>query len=515
MRLMEGLKNMIQSWLEITPAQKSTIVIEEDMDFQTNVSKNRIWQRGIPYELNQLYKDPSMRSDAAMFWGVVPRIPIRKIHTGLPGLIVQVLSAIAVRDLNGIELSERQDDWEKISQKTDIKDFCETAVSDALVTGDGAFKISFDRSLSEYPIIEFYPADAVDFDYQRGMLKEVVFKSVKKGNDRDKTKYLFKEHYGWGYIRYELFEIRGSAMEKTDLSVLEETSRLSDVGFGGYSENKETGETITPGNYMMAVPFKIFKSPRWKGRGASIFDRKVTSFDGLDEIVSQWADAVRTGRAKTYIPDVLTPKDQSGRNIMPNPFDDHFVTTGSDLTETGKNTIEVKQPIIPSENYLESYVSFLDLCLQGIISPSTLGIDTKKLDNAEAQREKEKTTMYTRNAIIGALEKTLPDLVRYSIMAMDSMQNREDPAVLDINVNINFGEYANPSFEAVVETVSKARSGNVMSVEAAVDELYGDSKDDEWKAQEVQRIKEEQGVAQMSEPAVNTESGGFNINWEA
>lgn len=64
-----------------------------------------------------------------------------------------------------------------------------------------------------------------------------------------------------------------------------------------------------------------------------------------------------------------------------------------------------------------------------------------------------------------------------------------------MEVSVNFGEYANPSFESQVETVSKARQGGLMSVETSVDELYGDSKSEDWKAEEVQRIKEEQGIA--------------------
>ena len=60
------------------------------------------------------------------------------------------------------------------------------------------------------------------------------------------------------------------------------------------------------------------------------------------------------------------------------------------MSENAKNEITVVQPSIPSESYIQAYITALDSCLQGIISPSTLGIDTKKLDNAEAQREKEK-----------------------------------------------------------------------------------------------------------------------------
>lgn len=53
--------------------------------------------------------------------------------------------------------------------------------------------------------------------------------------------------------------------------------------------------------------------------------------------------------------------------------------------------------------------------------------------------------------------------------------------VEDIKADIPFGEYANPSFESQVETVSKARTGQIMSIEASVEELYGDSRNKQWK----------------------------------
>ncbi len=49
----------------------------------------------------------------------------------------------------------------------------------------------------------------------------------------------------------------------------------------------------------------------------------------------------------------------------------------------------------------------------------------------------------------------------------------------EVKVDVNFGEYANPSFGSQVETVSKAKTGGIMSIEISVDELYGNSKDDE------------------------------------
>ena len=144
----------------------------------------------------------------------------------------------------------------------------------------------------------------------------------------------------------------------------------------------------------------------------------------------------------------------------------------------------------------------MDLCLQGLISPSTLGIDTKKLENAEAQREKEKTTLYTRNAIIEAFTEMIPKLITSVLMVKDGMTNKGLSQLLDFDVNVDFGEYANPSFEAVVETVTKAKQGGVMSIRTALDEMYGESKEDAWKDEEAQRIAEESGAVQLPEPNV-------------
>ena len=107
-----------------------------------------------------------------------------------------------------------------------------------------------------------------------------------------------------------------------------------------------------------------------------------------------------------------------------------------------------------------------------------------------------------------ALQKTLPLLVNTMLKAYDILTNQ---SIDDINVDVSFGEYANPSFESQVETVSKAKSGGIMSIEAAVDELYGASKEDEWKAEEVARIKEEQGIATIEEPYINTTAEEFQI----
>jgi hypothetical protein len=211
--------------------------------------------------------------------------------------------------------------------------------------------------------------------------------------------------------------------------------------------------------------------------------------------------SVRKGQIKEYIPDCYLPRDpKTGLILGRNDFDNDFIQVGADMSENAKNEIKTSQGEIQAEALLTTYVTVLDLCLQGLISPSTLGIDTKKLDNAEAQREKEKTTLYRRNQIIEVLEETIKEIINITFKVYDNM--KEVPPT-ETESTITFGGYANPSFEAQVETVGKASTTNVMSVETQVDELWGDTKDAEWKVKEVLRIKHEKGIEVLDEPAIN------------
>ena len=103
----------------------------------------------------------------------------------------------------------------------------------------------------------------------------------------------------------------------------------------------------------------------------------------------------------------------------------------------------------------------------------------------------------------------LSKLVRATFNSIDTYNKT---AIKDIAINVTFGEYANPSFESQVETVSKAKQGGIMSIEASVDELYGDTKDDKWKQEEIARLKAEQGISNMKEPALNMQADGFTVD---
>lgn len=504
-KIMENVKEGVRSWLNIQPADGLQVNIRETLDFQGNAIKNRIWYRGDSGELSQLYEViPSARHT---FWGAKcsSGMEINKIHTGLPALIVDTLANIAVTSLNDFEFKNDTDEdiWKEIVKENEMKKKYGMAIKDVLSIGDGAFKVTFDESVSGYPIIEFYPGDEIEINRNHGRINEIVFKT---NYDYKGKKYTLQEYYGYGYIKYRLMHDK----KEVPLDGIPQTRNLQNVAFSGYTEDKD-GMVQTRGQYMLAVPVMFFESSKWRGRGQSIFDKKTDAFDSFDESWSQWMDALRAGRSKEYIPESLIPKSpESGELLKLNAFDNRFIKIDSNMGEDAKNEIVLRQPAIPHESYLATYITALDLCLQGIISPSTLGIDVKKLDNADAQREKEKATLYTRDAMVDALTEDLKTLAIISIRGYRELTS-PDAAGEDVEVDVTFAEYANPSFESQIETIGKGKQNGIMSIEACVEELYGDTKDDKWKEEEISRLKAEQGIAVVEEPVVNDTAGSFQL----
>ena len=483
MKIMERVKHMIRSWLEIQPAIGVGLTIKEPVSFETNVLRNRIWYRGDASELDQLFKQLS--EDAvgrARFWAAAPqKQSIRKAHSGLPGVMVETLMAVVKADMGDVEFREEHAAavWEAIARENDFAALVGQAVSDTLVTGDGAFKVSIDEEISGRPILEFWGADSVEYVRRHGRIQEIHFLSPVGEKGR-----MLKEIYSPGEVRYVLMDGEKELL----LDAEESTADLKPVTFAG--------------DFMLAVPLQFWPSSRWRGRGQSIYDKKTDCFDGHDEVISQWLDAVRAGRVQRYIPESLIPHNpENGSLAMPDGFGSQFVKTAPSNKENAQDKIDVIQPEIRYEAFLASYTATLDMCLQGIMSPATLGIDLGKMSSAEAQREKKDVTGITRNAITDALEKALPQLVQVALAAQDLLDGK-NPSTYEATVS--FGEYGAPSFDSRVQTVGSAAGSGVMSVEAQVDELWGASKDVEWKAQEVARIRFERGIEEFPEPDVGT-----------
>lgn len=183
-KLNENIKKTVRSWLNVLPANPFNFQINEMMDFEGHAILNRIWYRGDGNELEQIYRQNAEFADRHKFWASksTPGMDIRKIHTGLPGLTVKVLSFVVLPDMNDFEFENpsQEELWKKIEKDNKFHKKIESALKETLFIGDGAFKVTVDTTISEYPILEWYPGDRVEFVYQRDRIREIVFKTPYK-----------------------------------------------------------------------------------------------------------------------------------------------------------------------------------------------------------------------------------------------------------------------------------------------------------------------------------------------
>lgn len=200
--IMEKAKNGIRSWLSVQPANPTKINITETLDYEGNAIKNRIWYRGDSNELEQLYRQLVINTARRSFWASKssPGMEINKIHTGLPSLIIDTLSNVTLASLNEFEFKNTQDKevWSSIDKENKMKKRLEKAVKETLYVGDGAFKVTFDSTVSDFPIIEYYPGDRIEPKIVRGRITEIEFKTV---YNHKKKEYILHEYYGYGYIK--------------------------------------------------------------------------------------------------------------------------------------------------------------------------------------------------------------------------------------------------------------------------------------------------------------------------
>lgn len=179
-KMNDNIRRGVRSWLQIQPASPYNIQITEMMDFETHAIRDRIWYRGDSNELEQLYGNlieyavntSSGQADVHQEWR-------SEDHTGLPGLIVRTLTAITLVDMNVFDFDNKKQGqiWSEIEKKNKFRKKIEKALKEVLYIGDGAFKVTIDTEVSEYPILEWYPGERVEIIRQHDRAQEVIFKT--------------------------------------------------------------------------------------------------------------------------------------------------------------------------------------------------------------------------------------------------------------------------------------------------------------------------------------------------
>ena len=246
---------------------------------------------------------------------------------------------------------------------------------------------------------------------------------------------------------------------------------------------------------LLAEPCILYKDTSGTGAyGRSIFTGKIDLFDDLDQCLSQNSNAIRRSTVTEYYnSDYLERDEETGMPKQPKAYDRKYVIykgqTDANGASNSKDPVQVTQPNINFTQYTDNAIQILVQICNGILSPATLGIDIAKKDNAEAQREKEKVTIFTRNTIIDGETEILRSLCEQLLIAYQLMHTGK-ATVQEYSISIKFSEFADDSYENKLKVLGQAFDAENISEKMYMEKLYGDTLSEEEFEEEFAWLKE-------------------------
>lgn len=467
------------------------------------------------------YEPFYMRNKKNYFWAISStEAQIKRTHSGQPRNIVDTLVNIMPFPL--ISAGEDTKNLQAVVKESGLEQvYKDEQLPLTLVEGWGCWKINWDKDVSDYPSVEYVSAENVDFIYKNGKIIGIVFKNYYTS---DKKRYLLLETRSIEWkpnssaaegsegervlvITNELYEL------PTNTAAGDDDTLLKKVDLKAVPELETVEERIEIGPFdkLFAVPCILLgnTSRQW-GYGRSIFTGKIDLFDDLDQALSQSSNAVRLSTPIEYIDEEYLERDKNGLPKKPKAYDRKYVMMKGQKNGDGLATgqpVQITQPSVEFSRYSDHAVQILLQILNGILSPATLGIDIAKKDNAAAQREKEKVTIFTRNALINGEERILRSLMEQMLMAKEFMDTGA-VSVHSYDISVKFNEFADDSFENKLEALGKAYDMEEISTDMYLNKLYGDTLSEEERAAEKEFL--ESARQARTEAYSNADGGGAN-----
>lgn len=468
------------------------------------------------------YEPFYMRNKKNYFWAISStEAQIKRTHSGQPRNIVDTLVNImpfplisAGEDTNKLQAVVKESGLEQV--------YKDEQLPLTLVEGWGCWKINWDKDVSDYPSVEYVSAENVDFIYKNGKIIGIVFKNYYTS---DKKRYLLLETRSIEWKPNSAADAKGSEGERvlvitnelyelpTNTAAGDDDTLLKKVDLKTVSELESVEERIEIGPFdkLFAVPCILLgnTSRQW-GYGRSIFTGKIDLFDDLDQALSQSSNAVRLSTPIEYIDEEYLERDKNGLPKKPKAYDRKYIMMKGQKNGDGVSTgqpVQITQPSVEFSRYSDHAVQILLQILNGILSPATLGIDIAKKDNAAAQREKEKVTIFTRNALINGEERILRSLMEQMLMAKEFMDTGA-VSVHSYDISVKFNEFADDSFENKLEALGKAYDMEEISTDMYLNKLYGDTLSEEERAAEKEFL--ESARQARTEAYSNADGGGAN-----
>ena len=461
--------------------------------FTRTLIENSKWQSGVVEELEYFYKItyPKLIGYNAtpvisFFWYKVTPKTIR-VHSGLPALISKTMVSLIAAPGITYEVEDNEEATNRLWEILQDNHFEDKLLPDGVIYesygGYFGFKISQDDMITSKPIIEIVNPENIEVITERGRVVGIIFKQHKREGDNDiEIHEIYKKH---GEMETEI----------TYKKYKYEQAKLVDVGFN--SDEAEEYEDIILSTPLPAVlKNNTAVNTQFKGApyGISDYANSQSLFNSLDEVLSQMMTAIRFARPKRFISEDLLVNTVAGRKAQFDDFETDYeiVQTDPDNASEQYKQFDTQVDIFV---YKEAFTALVQQALNNAgLSPTSVGLTGLEAlaASADSQREREKTTLRTREMKLKLWRQALKELF-VKVLQFDDVVNR-GTAPGEYEISVSFNDYSIPSFEQRIDTATSALNGGLVDVRHAIDILFLDDLNDEEKDLLVKNIKIENGI---------------------
>lgn len=356
-----------------------------------------------------------------------------------------------------------------------------------LVEGWGAYKIHWNvGAYGPEPVISYYRANNCRV-YRRGnRCLGITFLDWMK--DGKGERYLIAETRVWrtyGEEAWFLVECFKSFGNGDNLMRVEE----------GDDSGLPVKPEIQKGMPMLfAEPCSFYADHLHGYEGQSVLAGKIDILDDLDEALSIASNTLRRATPiETFDIDFCDRDMHTGEPKLPKTFERRYVAVHGKKNSNGDSEsskpVEVSQPQVNTEMFDNHVQQLQRMVVNGLLSPATIGLDIGLKDTNDTIRQKDKTTVHTRNHVLAAERRILKSLFSQALCAKEYLSYKKCSR-LSWDVEIAFDEFSDTAYENKIQTMSAVLANDGVSPKMYVEKVYGNSLTKEAKDEEAKWIEE-------------------------
>ena len=418
--------------------------------------------------------------------------------------------------------------------ENDIQNFLRKADMMESVGGTILIEANYDKNISQYPILEYYEVDKIDYMEHFGRMTSLITVDNFYKNEIEYS--LIGEHTRKG-INYKLYR-NGNEVEMTEVY----DNGNTPIGLNyGIEIDEDNNEVPVLGPILAVWKMRNVMSKEFYDMklGASDYEGHLDSFQMLDEIYSRYINQIRATQPVLFMSEELMgyKKNHMGELVINKPKDlgvKIYELSGGLSNVDGKSIAAMFNRDVPKLEGVTDLARAFEWVLRQIlvmmfVAPSTGNIDTESVGSnttGNSLFKREQSTHLLRKQMIESWTSAIKGIVRLVCQWFDIIDGKSIPNTYeDLNIDVNFPDIDMDDFESrlnqaiqgfvaglfnIKEGVKHAFKGKMS--ETDMDALIKDlekEKEDELNRQEA---KATTGTTQKADALAKTTKGNKENN---